>query len=106
MILRSSACDPSHDEPRRRWPRDSCAPACNAESAMLNRSDLSNASKHRRQAATCGRFAANAQLAADRELLLRLQRSLLTHARYEEWVNGLPPLPPARATALAVPRRT
>jgi hypothetical protein len=82
------------------------------ESAMSNRLDLSNtslfeyASKHRRQAATCGRFAATARSAADRELLLRLQRSLLSQARYEEWVDGLPPLPPARATALAVPRRT
>jgi hypothetical protein len=73
---------------------------------MSNRPDLSNALRHRRQAATCGRFAANAQSAAYRELLLRLQRSLLMHARYEDWVDGLPPLPPARATALAVPRRT
>jgi len=72
---------------------------------MSNRPDLSNALKHRRQAATCGRFAANAQSAVDRDFLLRLQRSLLTRACYEDWAEGLPPLPPARPTALAVPRR-
>jgi secreted protein with Ig-like and vWFA domain len=64
-----------------------------------------SASKHRRQAAACGLFAANAQSAVDRELLLRMQRSLLTHARHEDWFDGGPPLPPARAVALAVPAR-
>jgi hypothetical protein len=77
------------------------------ESAMFKAPDkapnLSNTSKHRRQAADCGLLAANAQSAGDRTLLLHLQRSLLDRA---EWLDGLPPVPPAPANALAVPRRS
>jgi hypothetical protein len=67
---------------------------------------LSKVSTHRRHAATCGLFAANARSAADRELLLRMQRSLLDRARHDDWLDGLPPMPPARPAALAVPRRS
>ena len=45
----------------------------------------SKALRHRREAAACGVFAANAKSAADRELLLRMQRSLLTRAYHEDW---------------------
>jgi hypothetical protein len=79
-------------------------PPAKEESAMTV-SSLSNALRHRRQAAACGLFAANAQSTVDRELLLRMQRSLLGHACYEDWVNGLPPVPPARPAALPVPGR-
>jgi hypothetical protein len=64
----------------------------------------SKALRHRREAAACGVFAANAQSAADRELLLRMQRSLLTRAYHEDWLDGLPPpAPPAGCNSLALP---
>jgi len=66
---------------------------------------LSSAMKHRRFAAACGVFAANAQSVKDRELLLQMQRSLLGRARHHEWRDELPPLPPAWPNALAVPAR-
>ena len=65
----------------------------------------SKASRHRRDAAACGLFAANTKSAADRELLLGMQQSLLWCADHEGWLDGLPPLPPARPKALAVPAR-
>jgi hypothetical protein len=76
------------------------------ERAMSNGHELSNASRHRREAATCGLFAANARSAADRALLLSMQRSLLRRADHEGWLDGLPPLPPARPRVLAVPTRS
>jgi hypothetical protein len=63
----------------------------------------SRASKHRRKAAACGLLAANARTETDRALLLRMQCSLLRHACYEDWLDGLPPVPPARPNALLVP---
>lgn len=72
---------------------------------MSNGQQLSNESRHRRAAASCGLFAASATSAADRELLLRMQRSLLKRADHEGWLDGLPPVPPARPRALAVPTR-
>jgi hypothetical protein len=73
---------------------------------MLKGLDLSKAMQYRRHAVACGLFAANARSAADCELLLHMQRSLLEHACHEDWVDGLPPIPPGQSTALAVPRRT
>jgi len=63
-------------------------------------------SKFRRTAAVCGAFAAHAVSPADRALLLRMQRSRLNRAQHEDWLDGLPPTPPARSNALAVPRRS
>ena len=63
----------------------------------------SKALRHRREAAACGVFAANAKSAADRELLLRMQRSLLTRAHHEDWLDGSPPVPPAGCNSLALP---
>jgi hypothetical protein len=74
--------------------------------AMSNGHELSRASRHRREAATCGLFAANATSAVDRELLLSMQRSLLRRADHEGRFDGLPPVPPARPRALAVPTRS
>jgi hypothetical protein len=68
--------------------------------------DLSKAMQYRHHAAACGLFAASARLAADRELLLHMERSLLEHASHEDQDDGLPPIPPAQSTALAVPRQT
>src|SRR5882672_2158549 len=76
------------------------------ESAMSEAHEPSSASKHRRDAAACGLFAANAKSTADRELLLCMQRSLLRRADHRGWLDGLPPVPPARPKALAVPRRS
>jgi len=72
---------------------------------MSGEIDLSTALKHRRVAAACGLFAVNAKSAHDRALLLRMQHSLLGWARHQEWRDGLPPVPPARSNALAVPGR-
>jgi len=91
---------------RRRWPRDSCAPACSEGSAVSEPSQLFNASRSRSTAAACGTFAANAVSPADRALLLRMQRSWLERARYQDWLDRLPPNPPVRANALAVPQRS
>jgi hypothetical protein len=73
---------------------------------MSSGHELSNASRHRRDAAACGLFAANARSDADRELLLGMQQSLLRRADHEGWLDGLPPVPPARPRALAVPTRS
>jgi hypothetical protein len=72
---------------------------------MSNGHEPSKTSRYRRYAAACGLFAANAKSAADRELLVGMQRSLLRRADHQCWLDGLPPLPPARPNALAVPRR-
>lgn len=61
------------------------------------------AAQFRSHAAACGVFAANAVSPSDRELWLRMQRSWLDRAHHEEWVNGMPPRPPAGLMALAVP---
>jgi len=70
---------------------------------MFKEPNLSKALEHRRQAADCGLFAANAQSAEDRTLLLHMQRLLLDRA---DLLDGFPPVPPARPNALAVPRRS
>lgn len=62
------------------------------------------ASRFRSNAAVCAVLAANAVSTADRELLLRMQRSWFMRARHQELIDGLPPLPPVRSCALAVPR--
>ena len=64
---------------------------------------LSKATQYRGQAAACCLFATNARSAADRELLLHMQRSLLERACREDWIDGLPPIPPGQPAALAVP---
>jgi hypothetical protein len=66
----------------------------------------SKTTRYRRDAAACGLFAANAKSAADRELLLRMQRSLLRRADHHGRLDGLPPVPPARPKAMAVPARS
>jgi hypothetical protein len=82
-------------------------PPASKESAMSTGPETSKALRHRREAAACGAFAANAKSAADRELLLRMQRSLLTRAWHEDWLEGLPPpVPPAGCNSLALPARS
>jgi hypothetical protein len=67
--------------------------------------DLSKVLQHRRYAAACGLFAASARSAADRELLLRMQRSSLERAWHADWLGRLPPTPPVRTIAFTPPHR-
>lgn len=76
------------------------------EGAVSEAPELFKPSRCRRTAATCGIFAANAASPADRELLLRMQRSWLARARHEDWFDGLPPNSPAGLNALAIPGRS
>ena len=62
----------------------------------------SKASAYRRKAAMCGNLADCAQSAEDRRELLRMRDSWLALAANADWLNGLPPMPPANANALAV----
>ena len=71
---------------------------------MSKAPELFKASRYRRTAATCGILAANATSPADREVLLRMQRSWLERARHADWFDDQPPNPPVRSNALAVPR--
>ena len=71
---------------------------------MPEPSQFERATRFRNNAATLGMFAAHAVSLPDREHLLRMQRAWLERARHEDFVNGLPPRPPAGAKALAVPR--
>jgi hypothetical protein len=75
------------------------------ESAVSDGYDLSKALQHRRHAAACGLFAASARSAADRELLLCMQRSSLERAWRADWLGKLPPTPPVQVIALTPPRR-
>jgi hypothetical protein len=58
---------------------------------------------YRRKAAMCESHAACARSDADREQLLRMRQSCLALASAEDWLDGLPPTPPATARALPVP---
>jgi hypothetical protein len=71
---------------------------------MREPSRFERARRFRNNAAACGMFAANAVSLLDRARLVRMQRTWLERARHEDFVNGLPPKPPAGAKALGVPR--
>jgi len=60
--------------------------------------------RYRSHAVACGIFAEHAKSPADRELLLRMQSTWLARACHVDWIDGMPPTPPAAAKALAVPR--
>jgi hypothetical protein len=62
------------------------------------------AARFRSNAVACGIFAVNALSPSDRVFLLRMQRSWLERAHHADWINGLPPRPPAGSRALAMPR--
>jgi hypothetical protein len=55
---------------------------------------------YRHRADVLGRLAACAQSISDHDQLLRMQEGCLALAANEERLDGLPPLPPARAMAL------
>jgi hypothetical protein len=75
------------------------------EIAMSGEPERTKSSKYRRDATVCGLLAASARSKADRALLLRMQSSLLRRACHQDWLDGLPPVPPTRSNALAVPGR-
>lgn len=57
----------------------------------------------RRKAAMCTGYAACARSHADRSRLLRMRDEWLALAATEDWLDGLPPTPPASAIAVAIP---
>ena len=66
----------------------------------LHQSHSSRAQEYRRKAKSCEQFAANAQSARDHDGLTRMRDSLLALAAHEEWLDGLPPTPPANVIVL------
>jgi hypothetical protein len=66
----------------------------------MPRTHSAKASAYRRKAEALGKFAACAQSPADHDRLLRMQDGCLACAANEDMLDGLPPLPPARALAL------
>ena len=56
----------------------------------------------RRRAQTCAVFAEYAKSQADTAHLARMRDAYLALAANEDWLDSLPPLPPANAGALAV----
>lgn len=71
---------------------------------MPTPSNSSKSAEYRRKASTCRALADCATSAPDRDQLLSMSRSWLGRAVSEDWRDGLPPLPPVRASALAVVR--
>src|SRR4051794_4639405 len=70
-------------------------------SVMVKPTTPSNASIYRRKAAACRDLAVCAKSAMDREQLLAMRRSWLSHAASEDWRDGLPP-PAAQIRALSI----
>lgn len=67
-------------------------------------SHSSTAQDYRRKAKSCEDLIAYVLSVEDRNRLLRVRDSYLSLAANEEWLDGLPPTPPAQAAAL-VPER-
>jgi len=69
---------------------------------MLGIQHTLKAQAYRHKAAKCGSYAESARSSHDLEQLLRMRESYLALATNEEWLDGLPPTPPAKALALPV----
>ena len=54
----------------------------------------------RRKAQACDTLAGCARSRADRQQLLRMREACLTLAANEDWLDDLPPMPPANSNAL------
>ena len=55
---------------------------------------------YRRKANACATLATCARSFSDQEQLLRMRDANLARAANEDWLDGLPPLPPASVNAL------
>ena len=66
----------------------------------MPQSHSSKAEGYRRKAKSCDDLVAYALSADDRNRLLRIRDSYLSLAANEEWLNGLPPMPPAYTAAM------
>lgn len=69
---------------------------------MPNISQSAKALVFRRKAAMCRGYAACARSDADRSQLLRMRDEWLALAANQDWLDGLPPTPPADAIAVAI----
>jgi len=58
------------------------------------------AQAYRRKAEMCASYAASARSSGDHDQLLRMRDGWIARAENEDWLDGLPPLPPAKALAL------
>ena len=67
---------------------------------MLGVQHSLKAKAYRRKAAMCDTYAMSARSSDDRAQLLRMRESLLALAANEDWLDGLPPTPPAEALPL------
>ena len=67
-------------------------------------SHSSKAQGYLRKARSCDGLVAYALSTDDRDRLLRIRNSYLSLAANEEWLDGLPPTPPAH-TAAMIPSR-
>jgi hypothetical protein len=70
---------------------------------MLGAHHSLKAKSHRRKAAMCRLYAEWARSSDDRDQLLRMRDSCLALAAKEDWLDGVPPAPPAKALAIPVP---
>ena len=67
----------------------------------MPRSLSSKAQVLRRKARACDRLAKFARSAEDQGQLLRMREACLSLASNQDWVDGLPPMPPANSNALS-----
>ena len=67
---------------------------------MLGVQHSLKAKAYRRKAAMCDSYAACAQSGGDRKQLLSMRDGLLARAANEDWLDDLPPTPPAKALPL------
>ena len=58
------------------------------------------AQSYRRKARSCDVLVAHALSADDRNRILRVRDSYLALAANQDWLDGLPPLPPAHTAAM------
>jgi hypothetical protein len=64
----------------------------------------SKAQELRRKAQVCDRLADCARSSADQQQLQRMREACLVMAANEDWLGGLPPMPPANSNALLAMR--
>ena len=73
---------------------------------MLSDHHSLKAEVYRRKATTCGSYAVWARSSDYRDQWLRMRDSCLALAAKEDWLDGVPPAPPAKALAGGVGGRS